>query len=197
MGYAYDVFVSYRNLGDTPRWVHEEFLGAFENRLSTELGRPARIVTDRRDIRTGEDWRRRLRELLGGSRVLLAIWEKGYFSSEHCRFEYGATLGREAAAGWGGLAPRRLIWPVQVHDGESIPVTVKKDRHFRDWRSFYKASPGWRTTMDHVRFFDETAELAGEVCQTIELPDFPARPDQLTVVEVEPLELPPALPRYG
>ena len=55
MAYQYDIFISYRRLGDARSWIDNYFVPLIENHLSQELGRKPMIFIDSQ-IETGDSW---------------------------------------------------------------------------------------------------------------------------------------------
>ncbi len=121
MPYEFDVFVSYRRHCEWPRWVREIFRPLFDHWLGEELGRPYTVFTDY-DIETGASWPERLGQALGGSRVLVSLLSRQYFSSPWCQLEFAHMLAREAKCNLRTpQCPRGLIIPAHIHDGQDFP----------------------------------------------------------------------------
>ena len=96
----FDFFVSYARADNKTGWVtdfveallaeHRRFVGGDEARV-------LRPFFDKQDIHGLDDWRHRLQEGIGRSRLFLAFISPNYFASEWCRREWKAWLDTEIA----------------------------------------------------------------------------------------------------
>jgi len=75
MDYKYDIFISYRRLGDTRNWIETYFLPLLINHLSQELGRNPEIFIDTQ-IETGDSWPNVLGEAIASSKIIIPLWTK-------------------------------------------------------------------------------------------------------------------------
>src|SRR4051794_29282158 len=100
MPYEYDVFVSYRRQGEFGKWVEKVFFPEFRQLLPEMLNEPnTRIFFDEKEVRTGDDFRHRIRTALACSRCLVPIWIPSYFWKDPgwCLLELDAFRRREVS----------------------------------------------------------------------------------------------------
>lgn len=125
MSYDYDVFLSYRRLGEWPQWVDRQFLPLFRHWLGEELGRKPSIFVDREGIQSGDSWPLRLAKAHSTSRVLVGLWSRTYFESKWCQAELARMLARHQACGIPTPdLPQGLIHAAVLHDGDTFPEAV-------------------------------------------------------------------------
>lgn len=124
MAYEHDIFVSYRREVQWTPWVRDHLKVLLQSYLQQELGSSPDIFVDER-IDVGADWVDELGEHLAKSKVVLAVFSRDYFDSCWCVHELDLILARIQSTTLAGSKPR-LIIPTIVHDGELIPVEVKK-----------------------------------------------------------------------
>lgn len=119
--YEFDIFLSYRRLGDASEWVGTHFVPVLKNVLSQELGRNPKIFFDSR-IETGSTWPVDLGRCLGRSRILICLWSRTFLLSEWCKKELNLMWTREKALGLRSpTQPHGVVALSIVHDGETIP----------------------------------------------------------------------------
>jgi TIR domain len=124
MNYEYDIFISYRRLGDTREWIESFLVPLLENHLSQELGRNPEIFVDPL-LETGTTWPVDLGNKLSRSRVIIALWTKKFLESRWCSCEIGHMLERERINGYRTMGnPGGLIFPAVIHDGETMPISI-------------------------------------------------------------------------
>jgi hypothetical protein len=127
MAYEYDIFISYRRHPETLAWVRAHFLPLVEHWVGLELGRDPLIFVHEVQQRfaAGGAWPVQLRRTLGGSRVLVALWTKNYFTSRWCVEEFAHMLGRELVRrSCAGASEFGLLIPVVIHDGTDFPAEL-------------------------------------------------------------------------
>ncbi len=115
LAYDFDVFLSYRRRGPALDWVQNHFFpklrGWLEQYwpedLGAENGRP-RIAKDD-EMEAGARWPARLREMHGGSKVMVAVLSQEYFRSPWCLAEWEGMRAREKKI---GLKTKGLVYPV-------------------------------------------------------------------------------------
>lgn len=88
----HDVFISYAHLDNEAEYEDQQgwlsvFQAAFRKRLSRELGRPADIFWDQRELRGNRAFDEVIREACDGASLMLAIVSPRYVQSESCRDE--------------------------------------------------------------------------------------------------------------
>jgi hypothetical protein len=121
MPYEFDVFVSYRRHYEWPMWVREIFRPLFDHWLGEELGRAHNVFTDY-EVESGVSWPQRLGQALGGSRVLVSLLSRQYFSSPWCQLEFAHMRAREVKCNLRTAhCPGGLIIPAHIHDGQDFP----------------------------------------------------------------------------
>jgi len=97
-----DVFVSYAHLDNLPDlptqqgWV-SIFQTALRNRLSRELGRPANVWWDERELDGVRQFDDEIREACDASTVMVAVLSPRYVDSDSCRKELDYFTRREQA----------------------------------------------------------------------------------------------------
>jgi len=127
MSYGYDVFLSYRRLGEWPRWVDQHFLPLFQHWLGEELGRRPKIFVDREGIQSGDNWPLRLAQAHSQSRVLVGLWSRTYFESRWCQVELARMQARMRMHGIPSTEqPHRLVHAAILHDGDTFPDSVSQ-----------------------------------------------------------------------
>jgi hypothetical protein len=123
MSYEFDVFLSYRRLNQWPKFVEKTFLPMLDHWLTTELGEPARIFFDVKDVEVGHAWPQRLADGLSSSKLMVCLLSREYFSSKWCAEELGHMLARREATIKDGK-PLPLIIAVVIHDGDTFPAEI-------------------------------------------------------------------------
>jgi len=123
MGYQHDIFISYRRHPETLEWIHQHFLPLLHLRVGLELRTDPEIYVHEitNQIPAGTAWPVELGEVLGMSRILIALWSGAYLNSVWCTQELCLMLAREQETGC--RTPQNkygLVVPVIVH-GENIP----------------------------------------------------------------------------
>ncbi|MFF5225172.1 toll/interleukin-1 receptor domain-containing protein [Dactylosporangium sp. NPDC000521] len=117
--------MSYRRANAWPRFVSETFLPMFRHWLGAELDASPRIFFDADVIETGDSWPHKLAEGIAGSKLLMCLWSREYFSSEWCLAELGHMLARREAVGNGRGAPPPLVVAAVIHDGDDLPTQLR------------------------------------------------------------------------
>ena len=161
VSYRYDVFLSYRRIGDWSRFVERSFLPMLTHWLSEELDDPARIFYDRGELQPGGDWPQELAEAIAVSKVMICLWSKQYFTSDWCKAELAHMLARRESVGGTPLA--KLVIPVVIHDGQSIPESLGSISRFeiQDYASPYLANDS-RTREELSQRLKKLAESVGQ-----------------------------------
>jgi hypothetical protein len=126
LSYAYDVFVSYRRANEWPRFLDGTFLPMFRHWLSAELDHEPRIFFDADLIETGNSWPHALAHGVAGSKVMLCLWSRQYFTSPWCLAELGHMLARRRAL----ADPPPLVLAAVIHDGEHIDPSLGDIQRF-------------------------------------------------------------------
>ncbi len=120
MDYEWDVFLSYKRHAEWPAWIMKHFLPLVEQWLSEDLGEPARIYWDHRDLEVGSDYPLEMADALARSRVLLPLFSKMYVRSPWCRTELGLMRARETTCGYRTVDNLRvLIVGARLHGEDS------------------------------------------------------------------------------
>lgn len=123
MGYSYDIFISYRRDDETRQWMATHLVPLMNLHLGQALHRKARIFVDDQ-LETGVFWPAELGRKLARSRVLVPLWAGDYLASKWCRAELNAMVARQKATS-GASTPRSLIVPFIIHDGETMPKSLR------------------------------------------------------------------------
>jgi hypothetical protein len=125
MEYQHDVFISYRRDMLTSKWMEDHFVPLLKHHIYLELGRQPNIYIDKQ-LETGTTWPIALGKALGASRTIIPLWTKAFLNSVWCTCEVGHMLERETKNGLRTFEnPGGLIFPIVIHDGETMPVQLK------------------------------------------------------------------------
>ncbi|MFN2262406.1 MAG: toll/interleukin-1 receptor domain-containing protein [Psychroflexus sp.] len=166
MDYKYDIFISYRRLGDTRIWIETYFIPLLRNHLSQELGRDPAIFVDSL-IETGDSWPIILGEALSSSKVIIPLWTKKYLESHWCTCEIGHMLERERKYGYRTTVnPNGLIFTTVIHDGETMPVQISTIQKI-EMQEFFKLTLN-KDGQRHTEFEDKVKLLVEKIARTID-----------------------------
>ena len=96
---------------------------------------PDIFVDERIDV--GADWVEELGTHLATSKVVVALFSGGYFSSQWCIHELDLIIERAKTYTEKSKSWTRLLIPVVVQDGEYIPDPIQKIQpiDFKKWRT--------------------------------------------------------------
>lgn len=113
---------------DPDRWTRQFFDDlTFEVAELTTLPRDSRPGFMDREVRVGQEWRRRISEALAASRVFLPLYTPRYFNSLSCASEWYLFQARQSAHELtSGIRPEAIIpvlW-VPMPDGQ-LPAAAK------------------------------------------------------------------------
>jgi predicted negative regulator of RcsB-dependent stress response len=92
---GWDLFVSYAHDDDHDGWV-TELLKAIRAEHAEFTSAPLRVFFDRDDIRSMDDWQRRIYDGLHASKLMLAVLSEAYFRSDYCHREWDLYRQQEA-----------------------------------------------------------------------------------------------------
>jgi TIR domain len=130
VGYAHDIFISYRRDAETRAWLENHFLPLLKLRVGQEIGRQPTIFVDDQ-LESGVSWPEQLGVELGQSKILVALWAKDYFASTWCTEEMVLMLARESECGLRSARnPRGLVVPAVIHDGADFPRSLSMIQRF-------------------------------------------------------------------
>src|SRR5205823_5053044 len=76
-----------------------QFRQRLEGEVRLHIGRKFEIFQDRKDIRWGENWRRRIEDALDTTTFLIPVVTPGFLTSTACRDELERFLERERRLG--------------------------------------------------------------------------------------------------
>lgn len=185
MGYAYDVFLSYRRRPPVLDWVENHFHPELHAWLGTSLGRDPDIFLDKLDIVPGARWPQKLEQAIRTSKILVCVWSPNYFGSIWCLAEWKSMRAREAMLKLGTVdRPEGLTYPVVFHDGRNFPpeADVTQARDLRNWN--YSAM-AFKQTVAYVEFQRQMQDMCDQLAEVIKtVPTWSAD---------WPVEMPPAL----
>ncbi len=169
MAYQYDIFISYRRLGDTRSWIENYLVPLIENHLSQELGRKPIIFIDSQ-IETGDSWPLTLGNALSASRIIIPLWTRKYLESLWCSCEIGHMLEREKKLGYRtNTKPNGLIFPTVINDGETMPVQISTIQKI-EMQEYFKLTLN-KDGQKHTEFEDKVKQLVAKIA--IALDDVP------------------------
>jgi hypothetical protein len=124
MSYQYDIFISYRRVGATRKWLENVFFPILNDIVALEIGQDPKIYIDSQ-IEVGSEWPNSLGEALSKSKVIIPLWSITYMESEWCKCEISHMLEREIKTGLKSQNNNSgLIFPTIIHDGETLPVQL-------------------------------------------------------------------------
>jgi hypothetical protein len=117
--YVYDIFVSYkREPEDRPLvtpWI-QGVLDRVEHWVTQELGgRKVNMFFDRKNIKSGVQWKKELGKGLLRSKCMLAILSSEYFQSSWCLAEWRTFLARQQ------ITESPLIVPIKYTEEDWFP----------------------------------------------------------------------------
>ena len=166
MAYQYDIFISYRRLGDTRNWIDNYFVPLIENHLSQELGRKPMIFIDSQ-IETGDSWPIILGNALSASRIIILLWTRKYLESLWCSCEIGHMLEREKKLGYRtNINPTGLIFPTVINDGETMPVQLSTIQKI-EMQEYFKLTLN-KDGQKHTEFEDRVKQLVGKIAVALD-----------------------------
>jgi hypothetical protein len=124
MAYQHDIFISYRRLGATRKWINDIFIPVLNSIISLEIGRDPTYYIDSQ-VDSGTAWPLAIGKALGNSKTLIPLWSVTYLESEWCKCEISHMLEREVKTGFKTMQNiDGLVFPTIIHDGQSIPVSI-------------------------------------------------------------------------
>ena len=124
MGYQYDIFISYRRVGATRKWVNDIFLPILDDIISLELGYDPTHYIDTQ-IEAGSAWPLSIAEALSKSKIMIPLWSITYLESIWCKCEISHMLTREAKTGFKTVEKNiGLVFPTVINDGETLPISL-------------------------------------------------------------------------
>ncbi|MBP7070331.1 MAG: right-handed parallel beta-helix repeat-containing protein [Methanothrix sp.] len=133
-------FMSYAHIDDRlNRGYLTEFCECLSGEVCLHLGEEFPIFMDRKDIKWGDSWKKRIEESIDGTTFLIPIISPGFFKSQNCRNELNLFLERERE-----LERDDLILPIYLIDTPLLNDKIKKNqdklaqtiasRQYADWR---------------------------------------------------------------
>ena len=167
LGYAWDILLSYGHDGTMDMWVPDHLVPFLKTFVGNAVNRPISIFVDRSGISAGDAWPERLRNALGRTRCLVAVWNPLYFHSDWCRQECAVMMHREKRMSYRTLTrPRGLIVPVNVYDGIFFPPPAQVIQTF-DLQKYWIAGPAFRDSVLYVEFQTQLKVLAGQIASAV------------------------------
>jgi hypothetical protein len=124
MAYEHDIFISYKRDPEALEWIRRFLKPLLTHRVQMELGRPVSVYVHEvgDQIPAGTAWPVELGEVIGHSRVLIALWSGDYLASEWCCHELLLMLEREREAKARTTRNKfGLVIPIIAHDGDTMP----------------------------------------------------------------------------
>jgi len=124
MPYTHDIFISYRRDDLTRKWIDKHFQPTLSTHVFLELGRHPNFYIDTQ-LESGVSWPLALGTALGNCKTIISLWSKTYLNSVWCTCEISHMLERETKAGLRTIEkPSGLVFPVIIHDGETLPINL-------------------------------------------------------------------------
>jgi len=133
-------FISYAHIDDklTRRYL-TEFCECLSGEVCLHLGEEFPIFMDRKDIKWGDSWKKKIEDSIDGTTFLIPIITPGFFKSQYCRDELTRFLERESE-----LKRDDLILPIYLIDTPLLDDKIKRNldelaqtissRQYADWR---------------------------------------------------------------
>jgi len=176
MAYKYDVFLSYSRLYPMGDWVNDIFFPLFKPYLDDALNKDTLIFKDILEIKSGNDWAMRIRNGLIHSKVMVSIFNPGYFRSEWCMREFAVMNHRQKELGYLTQSnPNGLIVPVKIFDGEHFPDYATCIQTL-DCIKYNRVGPAVKNTPMFLDFQEELQKWVYQVASAIEkCPDWDAQ----------------------
>lgn len=160
--YDFDVFLSYRRRGPALDWVNNHFFpklrGWLEQYWPDPDARP-RIAKDD-EMETGSRWPVSLREMHGGSKVMVAVLSQEYFRSAWCLAEWEAMRLREKKL---GMKTKGLIYPVLFCGDPSDLPRDAANRQCVDFSAMNTPDEIFRKHASYVEFDRAMQKVARDV----------------------------------
>ena len=133
-------FMSYAHIDDRlNRGYLTEFCECLSGEVCLHLGEEFPIFMDRKNIKWGDSWKKRIEESIDGTTFFIPIISPGFFKSQFCRNELTLFLERERK-----LERDDLILPIYLIDTPLLNDKIKKNqdklaqtiasRQYADWR---------------------------------------------------------------
>jgi hypothetical protein len=121
--YKYDIFISYRREPLTRAWINKHFIPLLRHHIFNELGKQPVFYIDEQ-LETGGIWPDELGRALGASRIIITLWSKTYVNSVWCMREVNHMLERIAKVSSQSGQKPKLVFPIIIHDGETMPIDL-------------------------------------------------------------------------
>lgn len=199
--YKWDIFISYARSPSVSGWLDTYFEPELRDWIRNEFGiRDPRIFIDRTDIRTGDEWERKLGVAVRDSIFMVPILTAEYCRSRWCRTEWKAFAARER------FLPTRLqrgaaglIFPVKYSDGDHFEKWVLK-KQILDLSEWAYSSSAFRGSPEFMAFQRAMRDFVRQSRQMSALLKSPPVPRKKTKVKKEsrdkqvPSKMP--LPRF-
>ncbi len=109
--YEYDIFLSYPFTGTIKDWV-VDIKEMLAQKLEDEGLKGPRIFFDRKDLQTGDDWPKELRDAHLRSKVFVPVLCTPYFQSGWCTSEWVNAYDRASTE------KKNLVFPIRFNDLE-------------------------------------------------------------------------------
>lgn len=134
-------FMSYAHADDKfNKGYLTEFCQCLSGEVRLYLGEEFPIFLDRKDIKWGDSWKKRIEGSIDGTTFLIPIITPGFFKSQYCRDELSRFLERERT-----LGRDDLVLPVYFIDTPLLEDEMKRKqdelakiiftRQYEDWRA--------------------------------------------------------------
>lgn len=153
MNYEYDVFVSFRRLGNIPSWVEDILVPELRARLGDWLPQEPRIALDTDVIETGDNWPIRLSNVHAKSKVFLMVLSANYFRSGWCSSEWRNAVDRQnlVAAANPEIERHPLVIPVRYNDLSESDIQSLPEPIQHEVRALQRVDFGTFTTLVNPR----------------------------------------------
>lgn len=164
--YSFDIFISYAHEENLKYWVQQFFSPELKSGISNHLNRKVapRIFLDRWEIRSGDEWRKRLGSALSDSIYFIPILTADYFRSRWCRVELDAFLRRERKLGLVGRnGEGGLVFPVQWVKFE-VPSRQLSAKQLVDMSQWSVSAPAFKQSHDYLNFQRAVRDFSRRFC---------------------------------
>jgi len=161
-------FISYAHIDDklTRRYL-TEFCECLSGEVCLHLGEEFPIFMDRKDIKWGDSWKKKIEDSIDGTTFLIPIITPGFFKSQYCRDELTRFLERESE-----LKRDDLILPIYLIDTPLLDDEIRRNldelartiasRQYADWRGLRFEN------LDSGAVRRALSELAAHICNAMD-----------------------------
>jgi len=161
-------FMSYAHVDDKfNKGYLTEFCQCLSGEVCLHLGEDFPIFLDRKDIKWGDSWKKKIEDSIDGTTFLIPIITPGFFKSKYCRDELTRFLKRETELGRDDLILPIYLIDTPLLDDEirrnldELALTISSRQH-ADWRGLRFEN------LDSGAVRRALSELAAHICNALD-----------------------------